>query len=34
MAVHRDLRRLPQVRAVMDFLLKIVAGNTAFSASD
>jgi DNA-binding transcriptional LysR family regulator len=25
MAVHRDLRRAPQVRAVMDFLVKIVA---------
>jgi len=34
MAVHRDLRRLPQVRAVMDFLLKIIAENTAFSTSD
>ncbi|PQV49832.1 LysR family transcriptional regulator [Paraburkholderia sp. BL21I4N1] len=34
MAVHRDLRRLPQVRAVMDFLLKIIADNPAFKASD
>ncbi|WP_109476359.1 LysR family transcriptional regulator [Paraburkholderia sp. C35] len=33
MAVHRDLRRLPQVRAVMDFLLKIIAENVAFSTS-
>lgn len=32
MAVHRDLRRLPQVRAVMDFLLKIIAENAAFTA--
>jgi DNA-binding transcriptional LysR family regulator len=30
MAVHRDLRRAPHVRAVMDFLLKIVAENPAF----
>ncbi|OLL32402.1 LysR family transcriptional regulator [Burkholderia sp. SRS-W-2-2016] len=30
-AVHRDLRRSPQVRAVMDFLLTIVTENPAFS---
>jgi DNA-binding transcriptional LysR family regulator len=34
MAVHRDLRRSPQVRAVMDFLLKIVTENAAFTASN
>ncbi|MBH9663964.1 LysR family transcriptional regulator [Burkholderia multivorans] len=33
MAVHRDLWRSPQVRAVMDFLLKIVTENAAFTAS-
>jgi DNA-binding transcriptional LysR family regulator len=33
MAVHRDLRRSPPIRAVMDFLLKIVAENSAFSKS-
>jgi DNA-binding transcriptional LysR family regulator len=33
MAVHRDLRRSPQVRAVMDFLLKVVTGNPAFRVS-
>jgi len=33
LAVHRDLRRSPQVRAVMDFLLKIVAENPAFTIS-
>ena len=33
MAVHRDLRRSPQVRAVMDFLLKIVTENSAFTIS-
>jgi DNA-binding transcriptional LysR family regulator len=33
MAVHRDLRRAPQVRAVMDFLLKIVSEQPAFKAS-
>ena len=33
MAVHRDLRRLPQVRAVMDFLLKVIAENAAFTTS-
>jgi DNA-binding transcriptional LysR family regulator len=33
MAVHRDLRRSPQVRAVMDFLLKIVGENPAFAIS-
>jgi DNA-binding transcriptional LysR family regulator len=32
-AVHRDLRRSPQVRAVMDFLLKIVKENPAFTIS-
>jgi DNA-binding transcriptional LysR family regulator len=31
MAVHRDLRRSPQVRAVMDFLLRIVGENAAFA---
>jgi DNA-binding transcriptional LysR family regulator len=31
MAVHRDLRRSPPIRAVMDFLLKIVAENPAFA---
>jgi DNA-binding transcriptional LysR family regulator len=31
MAVHRDLRHSPQVRAVMDFLLKIVTQNAAFT---
>ncbi|MFC0397476.1 LysR family transcriptional regulator [Paraburkholderia rhizosphaerae] len=31
MAVHRDLRRSPQIRAVMDFLVKIVSENSAFS---
>jgi DNA-binding transcriptional LysR family regulator len=31
MAVHQDLRRSLQVRAVMDFLLKIVAENAAFT---
>jgi DNA-binding transcriptional LysR family regulator len=33
MAVHRDLRRSPPIRAVMDFLLKIVAENPAFAKS-
>jgi hypothetical protein len=33
MAVHRDLRRSPHVRAVMDFLLKIVAENPDFMTS-
>jgi DNA-binding transcriptional LysR family regulator len=33
LAVHRDLRRSPQVRAVMDFLLKIVKENPAFTIS-
>jgi DNA-binding transcriptional LysR family regulator len=33
MAVHRDLRRSPTIRVVMDFLLKIVAENPAFSKS-
>lgn len=33
MGVHRDLRRLPQVRAVMDFLLKIITENAAFTTS-
>ena len=31
MAVHRDLRRAPQIRAVMDFLVKTVADNPAFA---
>jgi DNA-binding transcriptional LysR family regulator len=31
MAVHRDLRGAPQIRAVMDFLLKIVAENPLFA---
>jgi DNA-binding transcriptional LysR family regulator len=31
MAVHRDLRRSPPIRAVMDFLLKIVGENPAFA---
>jgi len=30
-AVHRDLRRSPQVRAVMDYLLKIVSESDAFA---
>jgi hypothetical protein len=34
MAVRRDLRRLPQVRAVMKFLRKIIAENLASFASD
>lgn len=33
MAVHRDLRRSPQMRAVMDFLLKVVSEQPAFNAS-
>ncbi|MGZ5201364.1 MAG: LysR family transcriptional regulator [Telluria sp.] len=33
MAVHRDLRRSPQVRAVMDFLVQIVRQNPAFAIS-
>lgn len=33
LAVHRDLRQSPQVRAVMDFLLKIVKENPAFTIS-
>jgi DNA-binding transcriptional LysR family regulator len=33
LAVHRDLRRAPQIRAVMDFLLKIVRENPAFAIS-
>ncbi|WP_213769132.1 LysR family transcriptional regulator [Caballeronia sp. dw_19] len=33
MAVHKDLRHSPQVRVVMDFLLKIVRGNPAFTIS-
>ncbi|ABE37191.1 bacterial regulatory helix-turn-helix, lysR family protein [Paraburkholderia xenovorans LB400] len=33
LAVHRDLRRSPHVRAVMDFLLKIVKENPAFTIS-
>ncbi|WP_144108147.1 LysR family transcriptional regulator [Paraburkholderia sp. BCC1886] len=32
MAVHRDVRGSPQVRAVMDFLQKIFADNEAFTA--
>lgn len=31
MAVHQDLRGAPQIRAVMDFLVKIVAENPAFA---
>ncbi|HVE08650.1 MAG TPA: LysR family transcriptional regulator [Paraburkholderia sp.] len=31
MGVHRDLRRVPPIRAVMDFLVKIVAENPAFA---
>jgi DNA-binding transcriptional LysR family regulator len=31
MAVHQDLRGSPQVRAVMDFLLKVVAENPVFA---
>jgi DNA-binding transcriptional LysR family regulator len=31
MAVHRDLRRSPQIRAVMDFLLKTIAENPALA---
>jgi DNA-binding transcriptional LysR family regulator len=31
MAVHQDLRRSPQIRAVMDFLLKVVAENPVFA---
>lgn len=34
MAVHRDLRRSLQIRAVMDFLVKIVADNPAFAEPD
>ena len=34
MAVHKDLRRSPHVRAVMDFLLSIVTENSVFTASD
>jgi DNA-binding transcriptional LysR family regulator len=33
MAVHRDLRHSPHVRAVMDFLINIVAENPAFTTS-
>ena len=33
MAVHKDLRRSPHVRAVMDFLLSIVTENSVFTAS-
>jgi len=33
MAVHKDLRHSPQVRAVMDFLLQIVRENPAFTTS-
>jgi DNA-binding transcriptional LysR family regulator len=32
-AVHKDLRHSPQVRAVMDFLLKIARENLAFTIS-
>jgi DNA-binding transcriptional LysR family regulator len=32
-AVHKDLRHSPQVRALMDFLLKIVRENLAFTIS-
>jgi DNA-binding transcriptional LysR family regulator len=31
MAVHRDLRGTPQIRAVMDFLLKVVAETPVFA---
>jgi DNA-binding transcriptional LysR family regulator len=31
MAVHRDLRRSPQVRAVMDFLVEIMTKNACFT---
>jgi DNA-binding transcriptional LysR family regulator len=31
MAVHRDLRGAPQIRAVMDFLIQVVAENPAFA---
>jgi DNA-binding transcriptional LysR family regulator len=31
MAVHRDLRSAPHIRAVMDFLIKIVGENPAFA---
>jgi DNA-binding transcriptional LysR family regulator len=31
MAVHQDLRSSPQIRAVMDFLLKVVAENPIFA---
>jgi DNA-binding transcriptional LysR family regulator len=31
MAVHRDLRDSPQIRAVMDFLIKVVAENPVFA---
>jgi DNA-binding transcriptional LysR family regulator len=34
MAVHQDLRDSPQVRAVMDFLLKVVAENPIFAEND
>ncbi|PRG77679.1 LysR family transcriptional regulator [Burkholderia multivorans] len=33
MAVHRDLRRSPPVRAVMEFLVKIVTESPAFTTS-
>ena len=33
MAVHRDLRSAPQVRAVTDYLLKVVGEHPAFRAS-
>jgi DNA-binding transcriptional LysR family regulator len=34
MAVHQDLRDSPPIRAVMDFLLKVVAENPAFAERD
>jgi DNA-binding transcriptional LysR family regulator len=33
MAIHRDLRRSPKIRAVMDFLLKVIAENPVFAES-
>lgn len=33
MAVHRDLRRSPPIRAVMDFLIQVVAGNPLFAGT-
>lgn len=34
MATHRDVRRLPHIRAVMAFLLRIIGENPAFATSD